>query len=267
VASLGAIDRAAANRARAHYACVAAHGRSTHTYGAAARGQSCERQAAAVVAEVRRLPRPRDPEAAEAHFAATRAAASVAAAETYFRTLYARSNSWNLRDQGMAETVEAVADHVAQLTGRPGKVVLWSHNSHSGDARATAATLQGELNIGQLMKQRHGERAFLVGFFTHSGQVLAAPEWDRPAKVYDLRPALPESYSGLFERTGLPAFMLPLKGNPQVEAHLSKPMLERAVGVIYAPHAERQSHYSHAVLAQQFDAAVFFARSQAVRPL
>jgi erythromycin esterase-like protein len=144
---------------------------------------------------------------------------------------------------------------------------MWSHNTHSGDARATDARSRGELNVGQLMKQRHGERAFSVGFFTHSGKVLAAPQWDSPGKVYDLRPALPESYSGLFARTGIPAFILPLKDNPQLAAHFSKPMLQRAVGVIYVPHAELQSHYFEAVLAQQFDAAIFFAQSQAVRPI
>jgi erythromycin esterase-like protein len=97
--------------------------------------------------------------------------------------------------------------------------------------------------------------------------VLAAPQWDSPGRVYDLRPALPESYSGLFNRSGIPAFTLVMKDNPQLAAHFSRPMLERAVGVVYAPHAERQSHYFDAVLARQFDAAIFFAKSQEVRPL
>jgi erythromycin esterase-like protein len=167
----------------------------------------------------------------------------------------------------MADTVEAIAEHVERLTGRPGKLALWSHNTHSGDARATFAAAQGELNIGQLMKQRHGDRAYLVGFFTHSGTVLAAPEWDAPGRVYDLRPALPESYSGLFNQAGLPAFTLMLKDDARLRAAFSRPRLERAVGVIYVPHSERRSHYFDAVLAEQFDAAIFFARSKAVRPL
>jgi erythromycin esterase-like protein len=269
VEGLSGFDRAAARRAQAHYRCFGRYGRNTHTYGEAARqpGASCQEEAEAVVAEMRRLPRPSNAEAAEAHFAATRAAASVAAAEAYFRTVYSGANAWNVRDQRMADTVEAIADHVQRQTGRPGKLALWSHNTHSGDARATTAGTQGELNIGQLMKQRHGDKAYLVGFFTHSGTVLAAPQWDAPGRVYNLRPALPESYSGLFNRTGVPAFTLLLRGNAQLRAQFSKPMLERAVGVIYAPHSERQSHYFDAVLAQQFDAAIFFSRSRAVRPL
>jgi erythromycin esterase-like protein len=269
VESLGNFDRAAAQRARAQYRCFGRYGRNTHTYGEAARrpAASCQQEAEAVVAEMRRIPRPSDPGAAEAHFAAARAAASVAAAEAYFRTVYNGANAWNVRDERMAETVEAIAEHVQRLTGRPGKLAMWSHNTHSGDARATFAAAQGELNIGQLMKQRHGDRAYLVGFFTHSGKVLAAPQWDSPGRVYDLRPALPESYSGLFNRSGIPAFTLVMKDNPQLAAHFSRPMLERAVGVVYAPHAERQSHYFDAVLARQFDAAIFFAKSQEVRPL
>jgi erythromycin esterase-like protein len=269
VETLGQLDPAAAQRVKAHYRCFRRYGRNTHTYGEAARRPqaSCQDEAEAVVAEMRRLPVPASPEGAEAHFAATRAAASVAAAEAYFRTTYAGGNSWNLRDQRMADTVEAIADHVGRVSGRPGKMVMWSHNTHSGDARATSSAAEGELNIGQLMKQRHGDRAYLVGFFTQSGTVLAAPRWDSPGRVYDLRPPLPESYSGLFNRTGIAAFMLLLRDNPQLREQFSRPMLQRAVGVIYVPHAERQSHYFDAALGKQFDAAIFFAQSRAVRPL
>jgi erythromycin esterase-like protein len=219
-----------------------------------------------VLADVRRIPRPAAAEAAEAHFAATRAAFSVVAAEEYFRTVYAGANAWNVRDQRMAATVEDIAAHASGLTGRPGKVVMWSHNTHSGDARATFAASQGELNHGQLMKQRHRNNAYLVGFVTHSGTVMAGAEWDQPGRVFNLKPALPESYSGLFHRTGLPAFMLLLRGNRALAGALP-PMLERAVGVVYVPDRERTAHYFEAVLPEQFDAAIYFDRSQAVRQL
>jgi erythromycin esterase-like protein len=266
---LGALDAAAAKRARVQYRCFAGYGRNTHTYGEYARRQrgSCREEAAAVLAEVRRLPRPRSAEAAEAHFAAVRAASSVVAAEEYFRTVYEGANAWNVRDRRMEETVEAIAAHVQALTGQPGKVVMWSHNTHSGDARATFAAARGELNLGQLMKQRHGARAFLVGFLTHAGTVYAAPEWDQPGRRYQLRPALPGSFSELFHRTRLPSFMLMLTGNPRTEAHFSRPALERAVGVIYVPDREREAHYFDAVLAEQFDAVIFFDRTQAVQPI
>jgi erythromycin esterase-like protein len=269
VERLRAMDPAAATRVRQHYRCFDRYGGDTHRYGEAAQtaSRSCQQQAAAALAEVRRLPRPASAEGAEAHFAAVRAAASVSAAEEYFRTVYTGASAWNVRDRRMEDNVEAIADHVSRVTGRPGKLVMWSHNTHSGDARATFAAAQGELNVGQLMKQRHGDRAFLVGFFTHSGTVFAAPGWDQPGRVYNLRPALPESYSGLFHRTGNPAFMLLIKDNPELERQLGQQMLERAVGVVYAPHSERQSHYFEAILADQFDAAIYYDRTSAVRPL
>jgi erythromycin esterase-like protein len=266
---LHSLDRGAAERARTHYRCFAAYGRNTHTYGEYSRrqGKSCQRQAAAVLAEVRRLPTRTSPEAAEVRFATIRAAASVVAAEEYFRTVYSGANAWNVRDLRMSENVEEIASHIAQLSGSPGKVVMWSHNTHSGDARATFAASQGELNLGQLMKQRHGARAYLVGFFTHAGTVHAATEWDQPGRDFDLRPALPESYAGVFHRTGVPSFMLVLRGNRSLSRHLSTPMLERAVGVVYVRDNERHAHYFEAVLAEQFDAAIFFDRTNALRPL
>jgi erythromycin esterase-like protein len=167
----------------------------------------------------------------------------------------------------MSETIDAIADHAAHSTAGDGRVVLWAHNSHVGDARATAAAERGEHNVGQLMKQRHGERALLVGFFTHSGQVRAAPAWGEQDRVYTLNPALPESHSGLFERAKLPSFLLMLRGNPELEKGLATPMLQRAVGVIYVPEQERRSHYAAARLSRQFDAAVFVRKTEAVRPL
>nr|WP_295372825.1 erythromycin esterase family protein [uncultured Sphingosinicella sp.] len=268
VAYLRQADPRAAQEAQRQYRCFAPYKRSTHAYGEAARraNRSCEEEAQAVVALVERTPTPADPAARERRFAAVRSAASTAAGEAYFRTVYVGSLAWNVRDQGMARNVEAIAQHVGTLSGREGKVVVWGHNTHSGDARATFAADRGELNLGQLMRQRHGNAAYLVGFFTHSGRVMAAPEWDAPGRVYDLRPALPESYSGLFHRVGVPAFSLLLRGNPQV-GELGQTRLERAVGVIYRPETERQSHYFDARLTGQFDAIVYFDRTNPVTEL
>lgn len=269
VEHLAAIAPEASRRARTRYRCFASYGRNTHTYGVAAQqaSRSCKDEAQGVVAEIAQLPRPADPASAEEHFGATRAAASVVAAEEYFRTVYTGANAWNVRDRRMETSVEAIADHLGRLSRRPAKIVMWSHNTHSGDARATFAAEHGELNLGQLMKQRHAERAYLVGFFTHSGTVLAAPEWDQHGRVYDLRPALSESYAGLFHRTGLPGFTLLLRDDAQLRGALSSPMLERAVGVVYVPDRERAAHYFSATLSKQFDAAIFIDRTTAVRPL
>jgi erythromycin esterase-like protein len=144
---------------------------------------------------------------------------------------------------------------------------MWSHNTHSGDARATFAADRGELNLGQLMRQRHGQDAFLVGFFSHEGTVLAGPEWDQPGRVYDMRPALAGSYAALFRQLGKPAFSLLIRGNAEAARLLRGPMLERAIGVVYLPQSERMSHYFDASLSDQFDAAIYFDRSKAVTPL
>jgi erythromycin esterase-like protein len=269
VAYLRSIDPTAAERARSQYRCFAPYNRSTHAYGEASRraSRSCEEEAAAVLAELRRIPRPADPARAEEHFAAIRSAASVAGGEAYFRTVYAGSLAWNVRDQRMAENVQEIAEHVGRLGGRPGKVVVWGHNTHAGDARATFAGNRGELNLGQLMRQRHGDAACLVGFFTYTGQVMAAPEWDMPGRVYDVRPALAGSYSDVFHQSGLPAFSLILRGNKELVRRFGEPRLERAIGVIYRPESERLSHYFEARVSDQFDALLFFDRTKAVTPL
>jgi erythromycin esterase-like protein len=260
---------AALRAARSSYGCFAAYHRNTHTYGVAAAspGRSCRKEAAAVAAQVRALPIPAGAAAAEAHFDAIRSAESVVAAEEYFRITYTGANAWNARDQRMARTVEEIAAHVQRLSGRPGKIVMWSHNTHSGDARATQAGRQGELNLGQLMKQQHGARAFSVGYFSYAGEVFAASQWDRPGKVYRMRDALPGSFSNLFHQTGIPAFLLLMpRGSPIAQA-LGRSRLERAIGVIYVPDREREAHYFDAVLPEQFDAAIYYDRTSAVQPI
>ena len=263
-------DRAAATRIRALYACFAPYKRDTAAYGEAMvrRTDTCRDEAEAVLAEVARLPRPADPEAAEYRFGAERAAASVVSAEAYFRISYSSAqNSWNVRDRRMEDTVEAVAAHVAAQSGMPGKTVSWSHNTHTGNAAATSSALSGELNLGQLMRERHGDGALLVGFLSYGGTVLAAPQWGSTGRVYDMRPAAAGSHAQLMREAGLPAFSLLLRGNAALTRALRPSMPQRAIGVIYLPRTEAQSHYIQARLSEQFDAIVFFERSRAVTPL
>ena len=251
------------------YRCFSSYNRNNRTYGVAAGDprRSCSEEAASVVARLRALPPRAGAEARDLHFSAVRAAESVASAEAYFRTAYSGGNAWNLRDQAMARTVEEIAAHVQRRSGRPGKVVMWSHNTHSGDARATSAAQQGELNLGQVMKQQHGERALTVGYFTYGGQVFAAPEWDQPGRVYQMRDALLGSYSHLFHQTGLSAFLLLLDEGSEVSRRLAAIRPQRAIGVVYVPMRERQAHYFDASLSRQFDAAIFYDRTSAVQPL
>ena len=271
VAYLEGRDPAAAARVRQLYACFGPYERTPEAYGEAmaTRSDTCRDEAEAAVAEVARLPRPGDVEQAENHFGAKRASASVASAEAYYRVSYGRTaeSSWNLRDRRMADTLEAVATHAEAQSATPGKTVSWSHNTHSGNAAATSAALSGELNLGQLMRERHGDAALLVGFFSYSGTVFAAPRWGDEGRVYTMRPALEASHSGLFHQTELPSFSLLLRGNQALEPALRTSMLQRAIGVVYLPDTERQSHYIQARLPEQFDAAIFFDQSNAVTPL
>jgi erythromycin esterase-like protein len=178
-----------------------------------------------------------------------------------------RVSSWNLRDRHMAETLDALAGHLDQTRGRPTKVVVWEHNSHVGDARATEIGLQGEWNVGQLARERYGADAFLVGFSTYTGWVTAASDWDGPAERKPVRPALAGSFEALFHQAGLGNFMLPLRPDGAVREALLESRLERAIGVLYLPRTERQSHYFMAELPQQFDAVIHIDTTDAVQPL
>jgi erythromycin esterase-like protein len=144
---------------------------------------------------------------------------------------------------------------------------VWAHNSHVGDARATEMGEGGELNLGQLVRERFGREAVLVGFTTSTGTVTAATGWDGPALRRHVRPPLSASYEHLFHETGIPRFLLPLGVDADLDSALAGPRLERAIGVIYAPATERRSHYFHARLPQQFDYVLHFDQTRAVEPL
>jgi erythromycin esterase-like protein len=188
-------------------------------------------------------------------------------AEEYYRSMFrGRVSSWNLRDRHMAETLEALLWHLDQQ-GAPHKIVVWEHNSHVGDARATSMGDSGEWNVGQLSRERFGDQAFLLGFSTYSGTVTAAADWDAPAERKRVRPGLAGSWEALFHGVGYPNFLVLLRENgAEVEA-LNQVRLQRAIGVIYRPESERVSHYFEARLTEQFDALIHLDETRAVEPL
>jgi erythromycin esterase-like protein len=189
-------------------------------------------------------------------------------AEEYYRTMFqGRISSWNLRDRHMAETLEALSQHLSRTGVRPARIVVWEHNSHIGDARATEVGRQGEWNLGQLAREKHGRDAVLIGFSTYRGTVTAASEWDGPAQRKRVRPALAGSYERAFHDTGLSKFILPLHDKVLAAQPQFAHRLERAIGVIYLPSSERQSHYFYADLANQYDAILHFDETRAVEPL
>jgi erythromycin esterase-like protein len=149
------------------------------------------------------------------------------------------------------------------------KVVVWAHNSHVGDARATQLGESGELNIGQFARERHARDAFLVGFTTYTGTVTAASDWGGPAERKHVRPAIAGSWEELLHRTGNPGFLVdPARLAESLEPHRpALPRLERAMGVIYRPETELRSHYFTARLGEQFDAVIHVDETRAVEPL
>jgi erythromycin esterase-like protein len=176
-----------------------------------------------------------------------------------------RASSWNLRDEHMAGTIQSLLTH---LNGGRSKIVVWAHNSHLGDARATEMSQRGELNVGQLLREKFGEDAFLLGFTTYAGTVTAADDWDSPAKCKQVRPGMFGSYEEVFHATGVPHFWIDLRNMNGAGADvLRQPRLERAIGVIYRPETERWSHYFEARIDRQFDAVIHIDETRALASL
>jgi erythromycin esterase-like protein len=262
------IDPDAARRARERYACFDHFGRDPQVYAyetGLGGAETCEQQA------VRQLMELRDMTADDVaqrdglldedrRFHAEMNARLVVDAERYYRAMFRGGiESWNLRDTHMAETLERVVAHLERTRGAA-KAIVWEHNSHLGDARATELGQAGELNVGQLVRERHGAHALLVGFTTYTGTVTAASDWGGLAERRHVREALPDSWEARFHETGEPGLLIDPAG-------LEGRRLERAIGVVYRPETERISHYFHARLADQFDAVLHIDETHAVEPL
>lgn len=270
LAYLGKVDPEEAQRARERYSCFEMFGNDPQSYGyASTRGFSrdCEDEVTSQLVDLRRRAMEyanRDGRvAADEFFFAEQNARLVANAETYYRAMFgSHVQSWNVRDRHMMETLESLLKHA----GSGSKAVVWAHNSHLGDARATQMASAGELNLGQLVRERFGRDSFLVGFTTHTGAVTAARNWDDPAERRQVRPSLPGSYEHLFHEAEIAQFLLLLREGPVREA-LATERLERAIGVIYRPESERASHYFRVRLPAQFDAVLHIDRTTALEPL
>ena len=260
-------DSAALEEVRRRYGCLAAWMDDPVAYGALAqrkRIDTCAEEVLGVITEVLD-DRMAFVEGSDlAYFHALQNARVVAASEAYYRAMHEGSvASWNLRDTHMFRTLQAVFE----ARGDDQKAVVWAHNSHIGDARATEMGRRGELNIGQLCREEYGSDAVLIGFGTDRGTVTAASEWDGPTETKQVRPSLPGSWGALMREAG-DRFLLPIRGaaEPAREV-LSERRPERFIGVIYRPETEFLSHYAEAVLADQFDAWVWFEETHAVEPL
>ena len=272
---LKVVDPESAVRAARRYACFDSFGGDPQTYGYATTlglARSCETAVIGQLVELRAAAAEyarRDGRLApDDLFFAEQNANVVANAERYYRAMFEdHAASWNLRDQHMAETLGALSAFL-EADPRHAKVVVWAHNSHLGDARATEmGARRGELNVGQLIRERFGRAATLVGFTTYAGTVTAAADWNAEAERKVVRPALPQSYEALFHECGIGNFFLDLRSPSPAAAALDPARLERAIGVIYRPETERLSHYFGARLPQQFDAVFHYDHTRAVEPL
>jgi erythromycin esterase-like protein/predicted phosphoribosyltransferase len=276
VSYLDKIDPVAAARARARYACFdhPSSADDSQAYGfraAFGAGPSCEKEAIDQLVDVQRNAlryARRDGLLAEDElFYAEQNAQVVRDAERYYRAMFGgRVTSWNLRDQHMAQTLHALLEHLDRRDdATPARIVLWAHNSHVGDARATEVGADGQLTLGQLVRERYRDDCRLIGFSTYTGTVTAASEWGGVAERKVVRPALPGSVEELFHETGNPAFAV--ASDSAAAAVLDVVRLGRAIGVIYLPATERQSHYYHVRPADQFDAMIHIENTQALEPL
>src|SRR3954468_14290693 len=264
-------DPDAAKVARKRYACLSPWSRDPAAYGRVAMSEGYGRCEAGAVQMLKDLMRRRMDclgEECDEWLDAAANARLIRNAERYYRVMYeGAAESWNLRDTHMFETLCQLLDS----KGPDSKALVWAHNSHIGNAAHTEmGQVREELNIGQLVKERFGEKARLIGFGTHEGSVAAADDWDEPMEVKTVRPSLPDSYERVSHEAGLPRFLLDLRHGAlrrELEEALLAPRLERFIGVIYRPDTERWSHYAEAVLPNQFDAWVWFDETRAVTPL
>jgi protein-L-isoaspartate(D-aspartate) O-methyltransferase len=267
---LESVDPKLAAEARERYQCLSPYARNPAQYGRLVMSAGyafCRDDAVAMLKDLlgRRLELASQD--GEEWLDAAANARLVKNAEAYYRVMYEGSEeSWNLRDTHMFETLCSLLE----ARGPNAKAIVWAHNSHIGDARFTEMGIaRGELNIGQLAKEKFFDRARNIGFGTHAGTVAAADDWDAPMKVKTLRPSMEESYERLSHDSGVARFLLDLRDgqNRQLVGKLMEPQLERFIGVIYRPETERWSHYSQAILPDQFDGWVWFDETEAVTPL
>ena len=267
---LDCVDEKAAAVARSRYACLTPWARDPAAYGRAAltpQFSVCETAVTQILVDLLKRKLEYTAKDGDQFFDATQNARLVANAERYYRVMYYGSHlSWNLRDQHMFLTLKQILDHA----GPDKKAVVWAHNSHIGDARQTdMGRSRGEWNIGQLCREEYGDAAALIGFGTASGTVAAASEWDNPMEIKTIRPPLPGSYEDICHAVDIERFLWDFtKEHPAAFRDLiAEPRLERYIGVIYRPETERASHYSYAELSEQYDAFVWFDRTQALTPL
>jgi erythromycin esterase-like protein/predicted phosphoribosyltransferase len=276
IAYLEQVDPDAADRARERYSCFEDHaGDDGQSYGyeaAFGAGETCEQEIVDQLTDLQEnamhYARHHGLLPDDDLFYAEQNARVVKSSAEYYRAMFsARSLSWNLRDRHMADTLDALTEHLSRRRTEPAKVVVWAHNSHLGDARATESGMRGELNVGQLVRERHRGESRSIGFTTHSGTVTAADDWGAPVQRKRVRPALVDSVEALLHDTGAEDFLLSFATGHNAAEVLSSARRQRAIGVVYRPQTEAMSHYFRARMSDQFDAVIHLDKTSALQPL
>ncbi len=275
IAYLDTVDPEAAKRARERYSCFDRYGPDPQRYGYLAmlgNEDGCVKAVRDQLSEMQQLAKEWLGEdrsrSSAAFFVAEQNARLVENAEEYYRTMFTgRVNGWNLRDSHMVQTIDALEEYLGSNGIQP-RIVVWAHNSHLGNAAATEMSSYGEFNVGELVRKRKGAHAVAIGMTTYDGTVMAASDWDAPHSEHLVQPAIEGSFEELFHTTGLGSdFALILRNAPaELRSQLGQ-RLERAIGVVYRPQTERQSHYFEADIASQFDVVMHVDRTHAVEPL
>jgi protein-L-isoaspartate(D-aspartate) O-methyltransferase len=271
LAFLDQVDPKAAEAARERYGCLEPWRDDPEVYGRWALDEDFKRCEGAVVTQLKELLAKRaaytEQGDDEPYFDAAQNARLVADAERYYRAMYyGATESWNLRDTHMADTLQ----YVLESRGPLSKAVVWAHNSHIGDARATeSGSERHRLNLGQLCRERWGEEVAAIGMGTHTGTVACTSRWGADMEIKAIRSSHEDSYEAWLHASGKPRFLLDLRAqaHPVLHQQLLKRRLQRYIGVIYRPESELHSHYLEAALPQQYDAFLWFDETLPVTPL
>lgn len=272
---LSRVDLFLAEKAKKRFACFDHYNKDSQLYGYLAsyseRLHGCEHEVVAQMNEFLKMKeyiQSLGSKKTDEFFSAMQNTRLIKNAEHYYRTMFSgKVSSWNLRDEHMVETISEIDRHLSAGLGKPAKIIVWAHNSHLGDARSTQQGRGGELNVGQLMRQKYGAEVYLLGFSTYQGYVTAASDWGAVAERKKVNPGLEGSYEKLFHQLQLDRFLFIFKDEYKLSELMPSGLLERAIGVVYLPQSERQSHYFYADIVYQFDAMIHIDTTEAIRPL
>jgi erythromycin esterase len=260
------------------YRCFEPYGRDVEGYSRATSfiPESCEDEVMDMLIDLRQKSKEEDDDGRpkhderEAYFNAEQNAVVAKNAELYYRTMmHGGAASWNVRDRHMMNTLA----RLMKFHGRNAKSIVWAHNTHIGDARATDMRRTKMVNLGQLVREQAGrDKVALLGFGTYKGSVIAAKEWGEPMERMIVPPAIEGSWDSFLHRLDSDNVgenkLLTFADIDKIE---TGPLIEskgqRAIGVVYNPSYERYGNYVETILPARYDAFLFIDQTHALHPL